>query len=64
MFLIRGFIKALVLMFLIMFGLKLAGILTVSWWVVTSPLWAVPSVLTVLFMFFYTYGVFSKKDWL
>lgn len=27
------------IMFLIMFGLKLAGILTISWWLVTAPLW-------------------------
>jgi hypothetical protein len=32
-------IGILPLMFLIMFALKLVGAITVSWWVVTSPLW-------------------------
>lgn len=27
------------LMFLIMFALKLAGVITFSWWIVTVPLW-------------------------
>ena len=35
------------MMFLIMFGLKLAGIATISWAVVTAPLWA-PVVIVVL----------------
>lgn len=30
---------ALVAMFVVMFTLKLMGTLTVSWWVVTSPIW-------------------------
>ena len=37
----------LVMMFLIMFGLKIAGIATISWAVVTAPLWA-PAVIVVL----------------
>ena len=35
------------MMFLIMFGLKIAGIATISWAVVTAPLWA-PAVIVVL----------------
>lgn len=35
------------MMFLIMFGLKIAGIATISWVVVTAPLWA-PAVIVVL----------------
>lgn len=33
-------VPVLTIMFLIMFGLKLAGIVTFSWWIVTSPIWA------------------------
>lgn len=56
-----GVSKTLVLMFLVMFTFKLAGIVTFSWWVVTAPLWVVPSLMTLMSLFFYTYGVFSKK---
>ena len=40
----------LVMMFLIMFGLKLAGIATISWAVVTAPLWAPVVIVTLLFV--------------
>ena len=63
MWVIRGLARILGMMFLIMFGLKIAGIATISWWVATAPLWVVPSLMTLMFLFFYTYGVFSKKDW-
>jgi len=33
-------VPVLTIMFLIMFGLKLAGIIAYSWWVITSPIWA------------------------
>ena len=38
------------MMFLIMFGLKLAGIATISWAVVTAPLWAPALIVVVLFV--------------
>lgn len=46
-------ISLLSLMFLVMFTLKLAGVVTFSWWWVTAPLWAIPAVLwgSVVLMF-------------
>ena len=38
------------MMFLIMFGLKLAGIATISWAVVTAPLWAPVVIVVLLFV--------------
>lgn len=38
------------MMFLIMFGLKLAGIVTISWVVVTAPLWAPVVIVVLLFV--------------
>ena len=38
------------IMFLIMFGLKIAGIATISWAVVTAPLWAPAVVVVLLFV--------------
>ena len=38
------------MMFLIMFGLKIAGIATISWAVVTAPLWAPAVVVVLLFV--------------
>lgn len=56
-----GVSKTLVLMFLVMFTFKLAGVVTFGWWVVTAPLWVVPALMTLMILFFYTYGAFSKK---
>ena len=39
----------LITMFLIMFTLKLCGVIALSWWWVTAPLW-VPLVLLILCM--------------
>ena len=38
------------MMFLIMFGLKIAGIATISWVVVTAPLWAPVVVVALLYV--------------
>lgn len=32
------------LVFIILFILKLCGVLTCSWWIVTMPLWIVPAI--------------------
>ncbi len=41
----------LAIMFLIMFALKLAGpMASVSWWVITLPLWAPFAALAVVFI--------------
>lgn len=50
MWVIRDFALILGMMFLIMFGLKLAGIATISWWVVTAPLWAPVVIVVLLFV--------------
>jgi hypothetical protein len=36
--------------FLILFALKLLGVLAVSWWVVTLPLWLPPLAILVFFL--------------
>lgn len=43
-----GGLGILTIMFLIMFGLKLAGIITFSWWWVTAPLWGGVLLIIVL----------------
>lgn len=37
-------------MFLILFTLKLLGVITVSWWIVCAPLFVVPAVFVVTFV--------------
>jgi hypothetical protein len=51
------------LMFAIMFGLKIAGLTTISWWLVTLPLYG-PVVLAAVFaaLTFLAYaGLIGKK---
>ena len=59
MWVLRGFARILGMMFLTMFGLKLAGIVTISWGVVTAPLWVPATIITVLFLFFFTLAPIS-----
>lgn len=43
----------LMILFLIMFGLKLAGVGTaaaLSWWLVTLPLWIIPAIFAATFI--------------
>lgn len=49
------------MMFLIMFGLKLAGIATISWVVVTAPLWAPALILTVVFLAMFLIMMFKSR---
>ena len=49
------------IMFLIMFGLKIAGIVTISWVVVTAPLWAPVVVACVVFLFIFTLAAIKGK---
>lgn len=49
------------MMFLIMFGLKLAGIVTISWVVVTAPLWAPVVIASVVYLFVFTLTVIKGK---
>jgi hypothetical protein len=49
------------MMFLIMFGLKLAGIATISWAVVTAPLWAPMLIASVVFLFVFILTVIKGK---
>ena len=51
----------LVMMFLIMFGLKIAGIATISWAVVTAPLWAPVVIASVVFLFIFTLAAIKGK---
>lgn len=37
------------LMFIVMFALKLAGVINISWWLVTAPLWA-PFLVAIAFI--------------
>jgi hypothetical protein len=37
------------LLFLLFLGLKLAGKITWSWWLVTAPLWGVPATILAIF---------------
>ncbi|MNI86819.1 hypothetical protein D3C85_1319030 [compost metagenome] len=51
------------LMFVVMFGLKVAGIITISWWLVTLPLYG-PVVVAAVFaaLTFLAYaGLLGKK---
>ena len=61
MWVMRGFARILGMMFLIMFGLKLAGIATISWVVVTAPLWVPAAIITVMFLFFFTLALIKGK---
>ena len=49
------------MMFLIMFGLKIAGIATISWAVVTAPLWAPAVIVAVVFLFIFTLAAIKGK---
>lgn len=49
------------MMFLIMFGLKVAGIATISWAVVTAPLWAPALIAAVVFLLIFTLALFKSK---
>lgn len=42
-----GGIGVLGLMFIVMFTLKLGGVIDISWWLVTAPLW-VPACLFIV----------------
>jgi hypothetical protein len=46
-------------MFLIMFTLKLAGIIEISWWVVTAPLWG--SVFFVVLLVLFLAAIKEKR---
>lgn len=61
MWVMRGFARILGMMFLIMFGLKLAGIVTISWGVVTAPLWVPAAIIIVMFLFFFTLALIKGK---
>ena len=50
----------LAMMFLIMFGLKLAGIATISWAVVTAPLWVPVVIAAVVFLLIFTLAPIRK----
>lgn len=62
MWVMRGFARILGVMFLIMFGLKLAGVATISWIVVTAPLWVPVVIASVVFLFFFTLALFKGKS--
>lgn len=49
------------LMFIIMFALKLGGVIDLSWWIVTSPLW-VPAAI-VVFMFLVAFGFLLYQEY-
>ena len=49
------------MMFLIMFGLKIAGIATISWAVVTAPLWAPVVIVAVVLLFIFTLAAIKGK---
>lgn len=54
-------VPVLTIMFLIMFGLKLAGIVTFSWWIVTSPIWAPIVFLLSMFLIGVLLAAFASK---
>ncbi len=54
-------VPVLTIMFLIMFGLKLAGIVTFSWLIVTAPIWAPIVFLLGLFLIGVILAAFASK---
>jgi len=43
----KNIFGTLSVMFIVLLVLRLVGIITCSWWVVTAPLWALPASLLV-----------------
>lgn len=48
------------LMFIVMFALKLGGIIDISWWLVTAPLWAPATVFLVVLLGFLAWLVYME----
>lgn len=40
-------------LFIVFFILKLTGVIAWSWWWITSPLWVVPLIYLILFIWFF-----------
>jgi hypothetical protein len=54
-------VPVLTIMFLIMFGLKLAGSIAFSWWLVFLPIYIIPAFLLSSFLVVFLVSCFASK---
>lgn len=46
------------LLAILLIGLKLTGHITISWWMATAPLWAIPVTLIIVPLALWTFAAF------